>query len=196
MEPIGDDITGVVLAGGLSSRFGANKALARLHDKPLIQHVAETLAGVFSDCLLVTNTPEDYRFLNLPVTGDRYRGMGPLAGIHAALCHASTQWIFVVGCDMPGVTAELARFISSFREAGYDAVIPWPASGPEPLCGLYNRNILARVERFLADGNARVKELLEGLKIRKITAAELSGAAEGMAVFANVNRPGDLDFFS
>lgn len=195
MERIGD-ITGVVLAGGLSSRFGANKALARLHGKPLIQHVAETLTGVFSDCLLVTNTPEDYRFLNLPVTGDRYRGMGPLAGIHAALYHASTQWIFVVGCDMPGVTAELARFISSFREAGYDAVIPWPARGPEPLCGLYNRNILATVERFLADGKARVKELLEGLKIRKITEAELTEAAGGMAVFANVNRPGDLDFFS
>ena len=194
MEPI-VDITGVILAGGRSSRFGANKALALLHGKPLIQHVAETLAGVFSDCLLVTNTPEDYRFLNLPMTGDRYRDMGPLAGIHAALCHVATQWIFVVGCDMPAVTPGLIGFLCSFRGTSYDAVIPWPDSGPEPLCGLYHHNTLSMIDRFIADGKSRVKELLENLDVRKISEAELLRVANGLAAFSNVNRPEDLELF-
>jgi molybdopterin-guanine dinucleotide biosynthesis protein A len=56
-------IAGIIMAGGVSSRFGSNKALALFKDKPIVQQVAETISPLFPTCLLSTNTPEAYTFL-------------------------------------------------------------------------------------------------------------------------------------
>lgn len=177
------DITGVLLAGGRSRRFGSNKALASLHGKPLIQHVAETVAAIFTDCLLVTNTPGQYGFLNIPMIRDRYQEMGPLAGIHAALHHTEKSWIFVVGCDIPLVTTDLVTFLCSFAHGDYEAVIPWLETGAEPLCGLYHTSALARIEQHLKSGKAQVKGILENLAVRKVTGQELLQVTDDLQVF-------------
>jgi len=70
-------ITGVILAGGQSRRFGANKALALLAGRRLIEHPAGVLSGLFAQRLLVTNTPEQYDFLGWPMIADRFPGAGP-----------------------------------------------------------------------------------------------------------------------
>ena len=112
MDPL-SDITGVILAGGKSSRFGSNKALAIVDGKPLIQHVADLISSLFAECLLVTNTPAEYEFLSLPMTHDRYRDSGPLAGIHAALLKIRTPRAFVVACDMPNLSQELINIFAT-----------------------------------------------------------------------------------
>ena len=195
MNPL-SDITGVILAGGLSSRFGSNKALALLHGKPLVQHVADTVSSIFNDCLQVTNTPVQYDFLNIPMIRDRYQDMGPLAGIHAALRHTGKSWIFVVGCDMPAVTPDMVAFLCSFVQEDYEAVIPWLKTGAEPLCGLYNKTALAKIEHYLKGGESKVKEILEKLAVRKIKEQELLQVTGDLQVFYNVNREQDLDRLS
>lgn len=193
MDPL-SDITGVILAGGQSSRFGSNKALALLHGKSLIQHVTDTVTSIFNDCLLVTNTPEEYDFLNIPMIRDRYQDMGPLAGIHAALRHTGKSWIFVVGCDMPLVMPDLVTFLCSCcTHEDCEAVIPWLEKGAEPLCGLYHKSALARIEQYLQSGKAQVKEILENLAVRKIKEQELLQVIDDLQVFYNVNREHDLD---
>jgi molybdopterin-guanine dinucleotide biosynthesis protein A len=191
MDPL-LDITGVILAGGRSSRFGSNKALALLHGKPLIQHVMDTVTSIFDDCLLVTNAPEQYDFLNIPMIRDQYQDSGPLAGIHAALSHTGKAWIFVVGCDMPAVTPDLVSFLCSRVHEDYDAVIPWLETGAEPLCGLYHKSALARIGQYLQSGRAQVKEILENLAVRKIKEQELLQVTGDLQVFYNVNREQDL----
>ena len=191
------DITGVILAGGLSRRFGSNKALALLRGKFLIQHVTETLTAIFSDCLLITNTPEQYSFLHLPMIKDRYQGMGPLAGIHAALLHTANPMIFVLGCDMPEVPSELIILLCSFvQEEEFDAVIPWLDTGPEPLCGLYNKTALETIELQLKNNKPQVRELLGKLSVRKVKEEEIKRVTERLDVFYNVNRKQDLDRLS
>jgi molybdopterin-guanine dinucleotide biosynthesis protein A len=192
MEPI-QDITGVVLAGGQSSRFGSNKALALWRGKFLIQHVRDTLAAVFSNLLLVANTPEQFTFLNMETTSDRYQNMGPLAGIHAALCHTGKPWIFVIGCDMPAVTPDVVTFLCGFAKETHEAVIPWPTSGPEPLCGLYHKTARATIELQLENKRNQLKELLEILSVRKVTGEELLSVMGSLQHFSNVNRKQDLD---
>ena len=194
MDPL-SNITGVILAGGQSSRFGSNKALALLHGKSLIQHVTDTVTSIFNDCLLVTNTPEEYDFLNIPMIRDRYQDMGPLAGIHAALRHTGQSWIFVVGCDMPLVTPGLITFLCSCTHENCEAVIPWLEKGAEPLCGLYHKAGLAKIEHYLQSGKAQVKELLENLLVRKIKELELLQVIDDLQVFYNINREQDLDNF-
>ena len=186
------DITGVILAGGRSNRFGSNKALALLHGKSLIQHVTDTVASVFNDSLLVTNTPEQYDFLNIPMIRDRYQDMGPLAGIHAALRHTGKSWIFVVGCDMPAITPDVVAFLCSFVHEDCEAVIPWLERGAEPLCGLYHKTALAKIEQYLKGGKVQVKEILENLAVRKITEQELLKVTGDLQVFYYVNRERDL----
>jgi molybdopterin-guanine dinucleotide biosynthesis protein A len=187
------NITGVVLAGGQSSRFGGNKALALWRGKFLIQHTRDTLAAVFSSSLLITNTPEQFEFLNMPMISDRYQNMGPLAGIHAALLHTGKPWIFVIGCDMPAVTPDLINFLCGFASEEYDAVIPWLLTGAEPLCGLYHKTALDKIELQLQNKRAQVKELLEILSVRRVTEEELQLVTGSFQVFSNVNREQDLD---
>jgi len=192
MEP-NQDVTGVLLAGGRSSRFGSNKALALWRGKFLIQHAREALSSVFTDCLLVTNIPGQYVFLNMPIISDRYQNMGPLAGIHAALHHSSKPWIFVIGCDMPAVTPELITFLCGLAKEEFEAVIPWPKTGAEPLCGLYHKTALAKIEKQLGNKKGQITELLHKLYVRKVKEAEFQAITDGSKVFSNVNLGQDLD---
>lgn len=192
MDPL-QDITGVILAGGQSSRFGSNKALALWRSKFLIQHVSDVLASVFDDILLSTNSPDQYLFLKLPTVMDRYQNMGPLAGIHAGLHHSRKPWIFAVGCDMPLITPDLVTCLCGYAKDGFEAVIPWREIGPEPLCGLYHKTSLDIIEQHLANGKAQMQELLEKLSVKKVNEAELQTVTGGILVFSNINQARDLE---
>jgi molybdopterin-guanine dinucleotide biosynthesis protein A len=184
---------GVILAGGRSSRFGGNKALALLAGRPVIQHVTDVITHLFASCLLVTHDPPIYEFLGLPVIGDIFAGSGPIAGIHAALHHLPVEQAFIVACDMPFIDPRLIRFLCSLNPADeYDCVIPWPTTGPEPLCALYHRSARATLEENLRRGRFKVKENLEMLKVRRVTETEILGVIPDLRSFHNINRPQDL----
>jgi len=191
MKPI-ENITGVILAGGKSSRFGSNKALAEINGKLLIQRVTNQMIGLFDRCLLVTNTPDEYAFLSLPMTGDIYRNCGPLAGIHAALQKISDDRAFVVACDMPNLSAELIRYLCETYGPEYDVIIPWLEHGQEPLFGLYHKRSLAAVESCLKKGNYQIIIALEYLKVRRLGEREILSITGDLCCFKNINRPEDI----
>jgi molybdopterin-guanine dinucleotide biosynthesis protein A len=76
---------GIILAGGKSSRFKANKALAMIESQRLIDRIVAVLASVFPKIILVTNTPEQYKMLGVQMVMDIIPKKGPLSGIHAGL---------------------------------------------------------------------------------------------------------------
>jgi len=186
------NVTGVILAGGRSSRFGSNKALALVDGKPLIQRIADLLATLFPECLLVTNTPAEYEFLSLPVTHDRYQGYGPLAGIHAALLQISTPRAFVVACDMPNLSPELIKYLCSINDQEYDVIIPWLARGQEPLFGVYHKRSLAVITSHLQQKDCQIIRALEDLQVRRVREPEILAITGDLACFKNINRPADL----
>ena len=77
-----EPITGVILAGGKSRRMGRNKALLDLGGICLIEKTYQTMSHLFQEVILITNTPEDYAFLNCRCQGDIYPGIGSIAGLH------------------------------------------------------------------------------------------------------------------
>jgi molybdopterin-guanine dinucleotide biosynthesis protein A len=186
------NITGVILAGGKSSRFGSNKALAMVNGKPLIRHVADLMSSLFAECLLVTNTPEEYRFLSLPMTSDHYRDSGPLAGIHAALLQINTDRAFVVACDMPNLSPELIRYICNINEQQYDAIIPRLETGQEPLFGIYHKSSLAVIDTCLQQKDCQIISAIEKLQLRRVSEQEILAIAENFSCFKNINRPSDI----
>ncbi|MDR9502518.1 MAG: molybdenum cofactor guanylyltransferase [Desulfurivibrionaceae bacterium] len=187
------DTAGVILAGGKSSRFGSNKALALFQDKALISHAGDLLASLFGEILLVTNSPETYDFLGWPMTGDIFPGAGPLAGIHAALNKVAAPQLFVLGCDMPLVQEDLIRLLCAEAEEGWDAVVPELSRGLEPLCALYGKSCLPQVAQNLREGRCQLHRLFEQLHTKRIPEQVLRRADPGLISFENINRLPDLE---
>lgn len=195
---------GVILAGGKSSRFGSNKALARHRGRPLIAHAAAVLEELFQERLLVTNQPEEYAFLGWPMTGDLVLNAGPLAGIQAALHRINAPRALVVACDMPGLSVRVIRRLCQ-ASGDWDVILPVAAGRPEPLHALYHRRILPALDAALARGEGKISRFLQELRVRRMNEAELglittagTAGAAGTSetaddVFSNINYREDLE---
>jgi molybdopterin-guanine dinucleotide biosynthesis protein A len=183
--------TGVILAGGSSSRFGTNKALTVIDGLFLIEHIVNRLRPLFSSLLIVTSSPESYRFLGLPMTADRIKGAGPLAGIHAALSEITVPEAFITGCDMPLLDARLIRHLCSVV-GDSDAAVPYPEGLPEPLYAVYNTSALPIIEALLSRGERSINRAIDALSVRRIDSEEILRLVPDFSTFANINNREDL----
>ena len=119
-------ISVAILCGGVSRRFGSEKALAMAKERPLCQWIMDRLAGV-SDDMFLQMAPGATAPVDLPVNHDPDPGGGPKSGIHGALLHARHPRVFVVGSDMPNVDPRLPAILA--RHVGVDAVVPRWSNG-------------------------------------------------------------------
>lgn len=182
-------ITAVILAGGTSSRMGSNKALLTVDGTSLIEKIYRTVAQLFGEVVLVTNTPVDYAFLHCPlVVEDRYPGAGPMAGLHAGLLASREDRIFITACDTPFLNPDVIRMICAV-DGEHDAVVPLSAGGMEPLQALYGRHCLAIVEQSLEQGDRKLLNLLARVRTRFVTPEELASIPGADLSFCNVNTP-------
>jgi molybdopterin-guanine dinucleotide biosynthesis protein A len=187
---------GFILAGGASSRMGADKAALSLGGETLVARVRRALAGATSRTSLVSSRAGHAGF-SLPVVPDVYAGVGALGGLHAALAACRAPWALVVSCDLPFVTPELFARLASFAddEDELDAVAPVQRDGrPQPLCTLYAaRPCLAAAERLLGEGERRPRALLCQVRTRWVSPDELSDLTRAEHFFTNVNTPEEYE---
>jgi FdhD protein len=181
-------VTAVILAGGNSSRMKSNKALLPYSGELFIERIYRQLAARFPEVLLVTNTPELYRFLPCRAVQDVYPGMGSLAGIHAGLAHSPTPYIFAVACDMPYLNDSLVRDLVS-RASDCHAVIPESDSGLEPLHAVYGKGCLSAMEKALSQGKSKITESLEWDKVVVVKKEEVAVFDPEFLSFRNINTP-------
>ncbi|MGK9476348.1 molybdenum cofactor guanylyltransferase [Melioribacter sp. OK-6-Me] len=187
------DITGVILAGGKSSRMGVNKSFLKLGNQTIIERIIDLMKSIFSELIIITNTPDDYKHLNLSLYEDVYRWKGPLAGIHSALLHSSTEKIFVLSCDVPLMSKEMIEYIIEYES---DKPIKYceAAGYHQPLVGLYSRAILNDVEKFISSTEISDKSFhyfLKNIDAEIIHPKGLSFYKDEL--FFNVNRPEDYE---
>jgi molybdopterin-guanine dinucleotide biosynthesis protein A len=186
-------LSAVVLAGGTASRMGTVKALLPWDGRPLIARVAELLSGLADEVLIVTNDPEPYRFLNLPLVPDRTPGLGPLAGIEAGLSAARSPVVFVCACDMPFLSPDLIEYMAFLAADGTSqAVVPVAGDHSEPLCAVYRREALPIARRLLADRRLMLQEFLLLLRLRTVPEQEWSRYGPAERLFFNCNTPADV----
>src|SRR3972149_1031162 len=103
------NITAAILAGGKSSRMGTDKALLKIGDAAFIERIARTARSVFERVILISDANEKYSSLPLPIYLDLFPQCGPLGGLHSALVHSSTPYVFVTPCDLPLITAAMIQ---------------------------------------------------------------------------------------
>jgi molybdopterin-guanine dinucleotide biosynthesis protein A len=181
-------VTGVILAGGNSSRMKSNKALLPFQGELFIERIYRQLASIFPDIILVTNTPELYNFLPCPAVADIFPGRGSLAGIHAGLSNSKTPYIFAVACDMPLLnTALIRRLVVSIQ--GQDIVIPEGSGGLEPLHAIYGKGALPVMEEALARGRVKIVDCCEKLRSTILARDVVAEIDPEFLSFRNINTP-------
>ncbi|RYG56923.1 molybdenum cofactor guanylyltransferase, partial [bacterium] len=137
-----------ILAGGLSTRMGRDKALLEIEGEPLVRRTARTLGSLFERTIVVTNREEVARAAQMSGCPDIYYNKGPLAGIEAALSYFG-EATFVVACDLPYLNPEFIRFQCQRWGKELDALVAQSDDGLEPLHAIWSPSCLPRVRTSL-----------------------------------------------
>jgi molybdopterin-guanine dinucleotide biosynthesis protein A len=152
------DITGILLAGGKSSRMGQEKGLVEFRGKPLIQYGLELLSS-FTDQIIIGSANPDYLQFGRKLVPDRVTGKGPAAGLAALLKSTATPWSIVLACDLPFLEKELIEeLLLSAHNA--QALVPIHGGIIEPLAALYRRDLAPTFEEAVAKGNLALHKIL------------------------------------
>jgi molybdopterin-guanine dinucleotide biosynthesis protein A len=179
-----DDVTGVILAGGESSRMGMDKAVLKVAGVSLFERILRVMQDLFSD-VLIAGDRQDLTRVGVPCYRDRYPGSA-LGGIYTGLFEAKTHLIFISACDMPYPDSGLIRLILAQRE-GYDVVVPQTPGGLEPLFALYSKACLEPIWNMLKRGEYRIYDFYPQIRVRYLSVEELPLGWEWSLL--NVNTP-------
>lgn len=143
-----NDITGILLSGGKSSRMGMNKSFLKLGSKYVVEVIYEVMAGLFRNVLVITNEPKRYSELGYITFADIYKDKGPLGGIHSGLIHSGTEKNFIISCDMPLINESVLRFIIDYPLES-DIKVAFADNFIQQLCGLYSKSLIPGIESEL-----------------------------------------------
>lgn len=186
-------MTGIVLAGGQSRRMGTDKAWLDWNGRPLLARVADALrAAGCTDVLVVGGDAARVAALGLAHVPDGIAGQGPLQGLAAGLLAAASPLALAVACDMPSLQPQALALLGRLAD-GFDAAVPWlDPGGWEPLHAAYSVACLPAIQRCLRRGDRKMTAFYEDVRVRRVSAAELSAADPDLRSLRNVNTPEDL----
>ena len=178
-----------LLAGGQSRRFGADKARAQLEGSPLICHVAQALRPACGPITAVAQAPGAYGDLGLATIADQRPGLGPVAGLHAALTHRGTGWLLLASCDTLGLRADWVELlVAAARPDASPPAVAFRHQGRwEPTFGLYHTDALGEVEGALEREQLALWRLLDALGARALE------SPEGWERVRSINTPEALE---
>jgi molybdenum cofactor guanylyltransferase len=163
-------ITGYILAGGKSSRMGADKGLLLLEGKPMIQYVIEQMQLIFDKVVIVSNNPE-YKKFGLDVIPDLIKDIGPAGGIYTALHHSGTKFVI--------------------RNSEESQVVLLENKGRiEPLFGMYSKECEAIWLKLIEEGKIKLQEMVLNFKFKVIPIE--NNEIFGANFFKNINTKEDL----
>ena len=173
-----------ILAGGKSSRMNYNnKALLSYKEKKFIEHIIEA-GKEYKEIIIVSNNIEEYKDFNVRVVKDIYKGNGPLSGIHSALINSTTDKVLCIACDMPLITQNVLNVIGNYN-GEYDVLVPRVNERLQPLCGIYSKSILPKIEEAIKENNNKLQLLIRSLNLKVIEGDDKSKFIE--RDFSNIN---------
>jgi molybdopterin-guanine dinucleotide biosynthesis protein A len=183
-----NQITGYIIAGGRSRRFGADKRVIEIDGQTLLDRTQRLVREATGTAPYVVGDNLD-GLTSVPsrVLRDAAPGRGPLGGIVAALRHSPTPWCLVLAADLPRLQAsDLAALINGSTDAS--DIITLSVSGePQPLAAMYHKRTHGFWERKLTDNSL---SLIDG--IHRLTWKPVCPVS-GPDALDNLNTPADLD---
>ncbi|MBK9992311.1 MAG: molybdenum cofactor guanylyltransferase [Verrucomicrobia bacterium] len=183
--------TGVVLAGGRSTRMGRDKALLTLEDGRTLLERAVAVLREFdaTEILVSTGSDKTYGMPGTRELADVRADCGPLGGLHACLSVAKEQLCLVLAVDLPAMAPSYLRGLLS-RTQARRGVVPVIDGSAEPLVAVYSKEALAEVQRALETGDYSLQKLIR--RLEQAGLVDLVPVEPGeRPLFANWNSPED-----
>lgn len=196
---------GFVQAGGGSTRFGTDKALAEIAGKTMLQRTGELLECVCDQVCIIAAAGK-YDGTPWKVIEDGWPGEGPLGGILTALQHLKAQrmdssgdhphgqphWAMILGCDLPFMNRDFLAFLKERALLSRAQVLaPESSSGLEPLCACWRADALWSVEQSFDAGVRKVTEAMKQVGTEVLDEAAWKRFDNGNRLFWNMNTPED-----
>lgn len=179
-----------LLAGGLSTRMGEDKAFASFLGGTLLEWMRDRVAPLFPHVFVVAREPHRFHGLGLPVVNDALPELGSAVGVYSAVLAAPTERVLCVACDMPFVTPRLLWELG-LRSEGYDVFVPRHGEYLQPLCAVYGKGTLDAYLRFIRAGGRRIFDIYPDLRTGYLEVGD-GRYGDPEQLFLNVNTPAEL----
>jgi molybdopterin-guanine dinucleotide biosynthesis protein A len=188
-----ENVTAFILAGGKSSRMGADKAFLELGGRTLLARALE-MAGSVAQQVRAVGDKTKFAPFGI-VVDDIYPECGPLGGIHAALMSTTTDFNLMLAVDLPFMRREfLELLLSEARRTKAMVTVARVAGFFQPLCAVYRKEFTEVAERSLQAGKNKIGSLFGEVNTRVIEEEELRKAGFAVELFRNLNTPEEWEY--
>lgn len=188
-----NSLTVAINAGGKSSRMGTHKSFVPLLGKPMIEHVLERVSDLGQrETILVTNKPELYAHLGLPMFSDTLLDKGSLGGIYTAILNSRGDYTLCVACDMPFLNPALLRHMIALITPETDVIVPRVDGYPEGFFAIYSQRCLEPIRRKLEADRLKIIGFYDDVRVRYLDEAEWQPFDSRGMSFRNINTPDEL----
>ncbi len=193
-------ISGIVLAGGRSTRMGQDKASLPFGDETMLDRVVRVVRGVVDEVIVVARPDQGggspqlrgggNPFLGLPVrvVHDPIADLGPLAGIAAGLSASASELNIIIACDMPLIRPEILRRLIELR-GDADICLAVVDGHASPLCAVYRTTVARTAQALLDSGERRVMALLDRVPTKRVDAAAFRDIDPDLDSFVSCDTP-------
>ena len=177
------NLTGVVIAGGKSTRMGFDKSQIVYKGKSFLQNAIDLLTPFVDEVIISSNTIDnkDYRVIN-----DIHSDVGPMGGIEASLKAMRSQKALILPVDMPLLSANAIEFLLSRMEDSKQASIFEIQGRWQSLVGVYDVSLLPTIASQLERKDYKLKHLLQKSVVQLVNGDRFAGE------FINVNSQAEL----
>lgn len=160
-------ITGIVLAGGKSSRMGTDKGFLMLNNKPFVQYSIDALKPLVSEIIIVSDNP-DYDVFGYKRIADAIKDSGPISGICSGLQASKNVYNLVLSCDIPLITSEvLKKLIDAIDDTS--EIIQAESNGKSmPLVAVYKKSIAYIFYKFLQEDERRLRVAIKSCQFKNV----------------------------
>lgn len=156
------DITGIILAGGKSSRMGKDKGFVFWNGKPFVNHSIDALKPLVNNIIIVSDYPQ-YDSLGYKRIEDVFPETGPLSGLYSSLLKSDSDLNVVLSCDIPLISSEIVEKLLSVYTKETNAVVCKVNERVMPLVALYSKKSIDACKVLLDNDERRMMHLLETL---------------------------------
>lgn len=188
-----DSVSGVILVGGRSRRFGADKATFSVGRRTLLEATALRLSSVVSEIVVVglpnqdLSLPGDARFVP-----DTLPGEGPLTALLTGLKACTFPRTVAVSCNLPFLNPDVLQLLLKLSARAHcDACVPVAEGKPQVLHAVYARSIIPVLQSLVEEGECRLSRLLERVKTHYVDEESLGVSEASLLTFFNLNTPAD-----
>ena len=191
-----EHLSGIILAGGMSRRFGRNKAIENIANKPLLSIVCDAIKPFVNELIIVVNNKQRQKELsflnNTKFTIDKYNNSGSLGGIYTGLLKANNEKAIIVACDMPFISPSIISLMISKIKSSIDIIIPETEGFKHSTHAIYSKSCIKIIKKNLDDNNLKISNIFNMCKTKIISEKEIYDTEPNTASFFNINTEVDL----